>query len=228
MYCVKCGVQLKEGASRCPLCGTPVWNPEDRTAEQSYPDTMPKHYSESGVPFAIAMTILCAIAAAVILAVCFKLYGQLRWGSYAVWGIFLFYIAAILPCWFRRPKGEIFVPVDHAAAALFLLFLCAKTGGRWFLPFALPVLSISCILSTALICLLKYVRHGKFYIFGGFLIAVGGSSMLIEFFEHLAFGTQMFQWSLFSVAGFGAVGLFLLLAGMIRPLKHALKKRFFF
>ena len=28
MYCVKCGVKLQEGAEICPLCGTPVWNPD--------------------------------------------------------------------------------------------------------------------------------------------------------------------------------------------------------
>ena len=27
-YCVKCGVELDEGAERCPLCGTPAWKPD--------------------------------------------------------------------------------------------------------------------------------------------------------------------------------------------------------
>ena len=28
-YCVKCGVELDEGAERCPLCGTEVINPNE-------------------------------------------------------------------------------------------------------------------------------------------------------------------------------------------------------
>jgi len=28
MYCVKCGVKLQEGIPSCPLCQTPVWNPD--------------------------------------------------------------------------------------------------------------------------------------------------------------------------------------------------------
>lgn len=228
MYCVKCGVRLQDGVERCPLCDTPVWNPGEQTRETSYPDTLPKHHSESGMPLAIALTVVCAVVCAVVLTVCFRLYGQLRWGGYAIGGILLFYVFAILPCWFREPKGEIFVPVDHAAAALFLLYLCVRTGGRWFLSLALPVLLLSCVLVTGLICLLKYVRRGKYYIFSGFFLLLGGATVLVEFFEHLTFGTQMFAWSLYSLSVFAAVGVFLLLAGVIRPLRHALEKRFFF
>ena len=228
MYCVKCGVKLQEGVSGCPLCGTPVWNPDENKKEELYPDSLPRHTRESGLAGAAAMTVVCVIALAVVMIVCFRLYGALRWGSYAVGGILLFYIVAILPGWFREPRSEVFVPVDFAAASLFTLLICLKTGGSWYLSFALPVQLMSCLLATALICLLKYVRHGKFYIFGGFLILLGGFTVLVELFEHLTFGTAMFRWSLFSLAVFGAVGLFLLLSGMIRPLRHALKKHFFF
>ena len=228
MYCVKCGVKLQDGASECPLCRTPVRLPDDGPAEKAYPDTMPRNYSESGQPLAIAMTALCAIAVAVVLIICFRLYGELRWGGYAAGGIALFYIIAILPRWFRHPRGEVFVPADHAAIALYLLYICLRTGGRWFLRFAFPIVGVSCVLSTAMICLLKYLKHGKLFVFGGFLILLGGFTMLIELFAHISFGTSMFRWSLFSLAGFGAVGLFLLIAGIIRPLREALEKRFFF
>lgn len=38
MYCVRCGVKLREGTESCPLCGTPVWNPEGARARKSYPE----------------------------------------------------------------------------------------------------------------------------------------------------------------------------------------------
>ena len=50
----------------------------------------------------------------------------------------------------------------------------------------------------------------------------------VEFFEHLSFGDEMFRWSLYSLAGFGSVGLFLLIAGMIPSLRQGMRKRFFF
>jgi hypothetical protein len=134
----------------------------------------------------------------------------------------------VLPRWFREPRGEVFVPIDHAAAALFVLYVCRKTGGHWFMSFALPVIVSSCLISTAMICLLKYVKGGRLFILGGFLLALGGFTVLVEFFEHLSFGGEMFRWSLYSLAGFGSVGLFLLIAGMIPSLRHGMRKRFFF
>ncbi len=232
MYCVRCGVKLQEGEARCPLCDTPVWNPEadgnGENREKNYPDTMPRHYRETRRPAAIALTILCALAVAVVLIICFRLNRRLGWGGYVVGGIGLFYVIAVLPCWFLHPRAEVFLPVGHAAAALYVLYICLSVGGRWFLPFAFPVIAASCILSEAMLCLLKYVHRGRAFIFGGFLILLGGYTMLVEFFEHLAFGTGMFRWSLFSLAGFGAAGLFLLVLGMISPFRQSMKKRFFF
>lgn len=228
MYCVRCGVKLQEGTERCPLCQTPVWNPEPVREERSYPDNLPLRHREADLPGAVAFTVICLTAIMVTLIVCFHLYGALNWGGYVILGIALFYILAVLPRWFYRPRGEVFVPVDHAAVALYVLYICLKTGGHWFLSFAFPVILSSCLLSTAMICLLKYVHGGRPFILGGFLLGLGGFTVLVEFFEHLSFGTQMFRWSLYSLAGFGAAGIFLLLAGMIPSLRQGMRKKFFF
>ncbi len=228
MYCVKCGVKLQNGAERCPLCATPVWNPDEIAQERAYPEHYPHPQKESNLPFAVTMSVLCALAALVILTVCLKLYGTLRWGGYAIGGIGFFYVAAILPCWFRKPRSEVFVPIDHAAAALLAWFICFRTGGHWFLRFAFPVLLASCLLITAVVCLLKYVRGGRLFILGGAFLGIGGFTVLVEFFEHLSFGTKMFRWSVYSLMGFCAVGVILLLAGIIPAMRHALEKRFFF
>ena len=65
MYCVKCGVRLQEGVKECPLCQTPVWNPEGPAAEKSYPDRLPGQYRQSDLPGAIALTVLCLVASLV-------------------------------------------------------------------------------------------------------------------------------------------------------------------
>ncbi|MBO4914437.1 MAG: hypothetical protein J5449_04445 [Oscillospiraceae bacterium] len=228
MYCVKCGVRLQDGAAKCPLCSTPVWNPDGAESGKTYPDTLPPRYKETihGVLFII--TMLCAVSVSVCLAICLRLYGTVSWSGYVALGVVLFYIVALLPAWFRHPIAEVFVPIDHAAAALYVLYICLKTGGNWFMSFAFPVIVASCLLSTAMICLLKYVKRDRLFIFGGFFILCGAFAVLVEFFEHISFGTQMFLWSLFPLAGFGAAGLLLLLAGTIPPLRHALVKRFFF
>ena len=228
MYCVKCGVKLQDGVNECPLCRTPVWNPDQAKEQPAYPDQYPRAHRESNLPAAVALTVLCVTAVIVILTVCLKLYGSLNWGGYAISGVAMFYVIFALPNWFRHPMWEVFIPVDHAAAALFVLYVCLETGGSWFLSFALPVILISCLLSTALYCLLKYVRGGRLFILGGLLLGIGGFTVLIELFEHLTFGVDMFRWSLYSLPVFAVAGIFLLLAGMIPGLRHALEKRTFF
>ena len=228
MYCVRCGVRLREGTEKCPLCGTPVWNPDRITPERSYPKELPAQHEESRKPGAIAATTFCVIAALIVLIVCLRRYGELRWGGIALGGIALAYILFALPAWFRRPPAEVFVPADHAAAALFLLYVNQKTGGSWFLPFAFPVTGACCLLLTALVCLLKYVRGGRLIILGGFLILLGGLAMLTEGLESATFGLPMFQWSLYVMAAGGVSGLFLILSGLIPAMHQHLKKRFFY
>ena len=93
--------------------------------------------------------------------------------------------------------------------------------------FALPVTGIACVLTTAVVALTHYLRRGYFFIFGGASIAVGCSAMLVELFQCITFGGQMFRWSLYPVGVLSALGLFWILAGIIRPLGDAIRKRVF-
>ena len=36
-YCVNCGVELHAGVKHCPLCGTPVYNPNELRRDESAP-----------------------------------------------------------------------------------------------------------------------------------------------------------------------------------------------
>ena len=78
------------------------------------------------------------------------------------------------------------------------------------------------------IALFRYIKQGRLRLLALLLILIGGSFMLVEFFEHITFGTPMFVWSLYCVCGFGALGLFLFVATLIPPLHAHLRKTFFF
>ena len=62
----------------------------------------------------------------------------------------------------------------------------------------------------------------------GYLVLIGCSFMLVEYFQHITFGTPMFMWSLYCVCGLGAIGLFLFVASFIPPLRAYLRRTFFF
>lgn len=230
MYCVKCGVKLQDGVKECPLCRTPVLidSKDLENVHLKYSDKYPSERDHAKyLALGITTTIMIAICL-VTLIICLNTYGSVSWSGYVMLGLALVWIMFVLPFWFDRWMPFIFVPLDFAAIGGFLLYVCIATGGHWFLSFAFPVLGILCLITMAGITLLQITRKGRLYITGGLLIAIGCSSMLVEFFEHITFRTPMFVWSLLCVSVFSAIGLFLLISAMIPPLKDYLNRKFFY
>lgn len=228
MYCVKCGVKLQDDMTCCPLCGTKVayLTNEEVTTQTNYSPTLPNK-RHGDMSSASILTALCLIAMLTILIVCLNLYHRLSWGGYAIFGILLFYCIFILPLWFYKPNPVVFIPIDHLAISLYLLYISIVTKGEWFLSFALPLTVVSCIILTTLVSLVKYVKKGGYFIAGGIIIGIGLSTILIEFFQHITFHTPMFIWSLYVVTSCSIVGIFFILAGLIKPLRDYLDKQFF-
>ncbi len=230
MYCVKCGVRLQDGVKECPLCRTPVLidSKDLENAHIKYSDRYPaEHDHAKYLALGITTTIMIA-ACLVCLIVCLNTYGTVSWSGYVMLGLAVLWVLFVLPFWFNKWRPFVFIPVDFAAIAGYLVYICLYTGGHWFLSFAFPVLGIVCIITMTAIVLLLTVKKGRLYITGGLLIAIGCSSMLIEFFEHITFRTPMFVWSLLCVSVFSAIGLFLLISAMIPPLKDYLNRKFFY
>ena len=233
MYCVKCGVELADSERSCPLCGTEVILPENVKrphAEPSYPP-FPGAPTE-GITRVGAMsllTFLFFLPFALCLIIDTEINGLVEWSGFASGGILLLYIVLLLPCWFRRPSPAIFTPVSFAALGLYLLYVNYAVEGSWFLTFALPLTAAVGLLSTATMTLLYYVRGGKPFILGGASILFGGIMILIEFLLHITFAhPPLFRWSLYPFAAFFLIGIFLLLVGIIRPLREFMHRKLFF
>lgn len=228
MYCMNCGVRLGEGEKRCPLCGTRAYHPD-----LLCPEGKPLYPSQWSPPeperssFRFFLTVLGLAAAVICLLVDLGLWKRVTWSGYALGGIAVAYILLALPLWFRRPNPVVLLPADFAAMGLYLLYIDLKTGGDWFLSFAFPVTGIACLLTTTVVALARYIRRGYFFIFGGACVAVGCSAMLVELFQCITFGGQMFRWSLYPVGVLSAMGLFWILAGLIPPLGNAVRRRIF-
>ena len=231
MYCVYCGVKLQDGAKDCPLCPTPVMNvPMPESESRSlYSDRLPEAENRSGR--ALAVWLVTSVIAAVCigcLVFCLRTKGAVSWSGYVLMGAALIWMLLLFPLLFRRFRPMIFLPVDFVCLAGFLLYICLKNGENWFLSFAFPVTGIAGILTLLGVAIFRYIRQGRLRLLGLFLVLIGTSFMLIEFFQHITFGTPMWVWSLYCVCGFGALGLFLFVATLIPPLHAHLRKTFFF
>jgi hypothetical protein len=230
MYCVYCGVKLQDGAEDCPLCHTPVSPAIRGNAEMKslYSDRMPAEERHGRVLIVWLISTVLAAVCLGTLVFCLRTAGEASWSGYVMMTSALVWVCLLFPLLFRRFRPMIFLPVDFACLAGYLLYICAKNGDRWFLSFAFPVTGIAGILTLLGVVLFRYIRQGRLRLLGLYLILIGASFMLIEFFQAITFGTPMWVWSLYCVCGFGALGLFLFVATLIPPLHAYLRKTFFF
>ena len=231
MYCIKCGVELADSEKVCPLCGTRVFHPDlpCGQGETPYPpDHRPRAEEVSRVGVLFVLTVLFLLPAVVSVLCDWRLSGGIVWSGYVVGGLLLLYVTAVLPLWFKRPNPVIFVPVDFAAIALFLLYVNYATGGHWYLSFALPVTGAAALLVCAMVTLLKYLPGAALYICGGALILSGGLAVLVEFLLNLTFGLHdTFLWSIYPLAVGVVLGAMLLVIAVSKPLRRSLHRKFF-
>lgn len=230
MYCVKCGVKLADTEERCPLCSTAPGEipareemgkslyPKDR-----YPEPAVKRNAVNGT-----VLFLYLIPLLVLFFVDLQHDMMLEWFWYAAGALIWLYIAIALPYWFRKPNPVIFVPCDFAAMALYLLMIDILTKGGWFLGFALPVTACFCLIVTAVVTLMRYVRKGKLYIFGGAMIAMGAAMLLVEGLATLTFDILFTGWSVYPLIALAMLGGLLIFLAINSTARERMERKFFF
>lgn len=230
MYCIKCGVKLADTEKKCPLCDTVVYHP-DINSEASTPlyprDKMPKQKPNSKA-FNGVIIILFFIPMLISFISDWQADKTLNWFGFVAGALILGYIILGLPLWFRKPNPVVFVPCDFAAVTLYLLYINSATNGSWFLSFALP---ISCGIGTIIctvITLLRYLKKGKLYIFGGVFIAIGGLLLLVEFLLDITFNVDFMGWSIYPLIVFVLLGGVMIYLAINRSAREIMERKLFF
>lgn len=174
-----------------------------------------------------ALTILFLIPLLITLLCDLRINRTVTWSGYVMGALVLVYEILFLPGWFRRPNPVVFVPCGFAAAALYLLYIDLYTRGGWFLPFAFPLTAGLCIIFTTLITLLRYLRRGKLYTFGGCMLALGFFMPLVEFLIIRTFHRPLSHWSVYPFVALILLGGYLIFLGICRPVRESMQRKFF-
>ena len=229
MYCVKCGVRLGDTEQTCPLCATRCYHPDipRSPANPLYPPNRQPQVQFNPTGAMSAITVLFLIPLLITLLCDLRINGSVSWSGYVIGALILLYEIFFLPGWFRNPNPVIFVPCGFAAAALYLLYINLHTGGTWFLPFALPLVGGLCILFTTLVTLLRYVKRGKLYIFGGCILALGIFMPCLEFQIIHVFHRPFTAWSIYPFVALVLLGGYLIFLGICRPIRESMQRKFF-
>ena len=229
MYCANCGVRLADTEQKCPLCGTAAYHPQihREPATPLYPKN--RYPAESVSPKAaqVGILILFLLPMVTTLLVDLQINRSVTWSGYVLGALLLGYVALALPGWFRSPNPVIFVPCSFVTAGLYLLYINLATGGKWFLSFAFPVVGCVGLIVTAVVALLRYVRRGKLYIYGGALMAFGAFMLLLEFLLVITFDRSFVGWSFYPLAALVALGGFLLYLAINRSAREMMERKVF-
>lgn len=230
MYCITCGVKLSDTEKQCPLCGTIPFHPDI-----VMPDALPLFPQERNPhtkvsPWGILWVVsgLMVVAILTVLLCDLQLSGSVTWSGYVIGGLGVCYVTFLLPLWFKRPNPAIFVPCAFVAIGLYLLYINLATGGHWFLSFAFPVVGFFGVLLTTVTTLLRYIRKGRLYIYGGGFIALGGFMPLMEFLlNHTFLNGKQLLWAYFPMGALVLFGGFLVFLALCRPAREVMTRKFF-
>lgn len=231
MYCINCGVRLGDGDKPCPLCGTVPFHPDlqPEKVESLYPEG--RHPTDQLSPrgILIVITVMAFLLPMVITLQCDLLInGAVTWCGYVIAALAALYVPCVLPFWFRRPNPVIFVPCTFVALGGFLLYLNFATGGQWFLSFAFPVVGAACLIVTAVVTLVKYLRRGHLYVYGGAALATAAFMPVMEMLVVITFHREkFFAWSWYPMTAFALVGGLLIFLGAYAPARETMERKFF-
>ena len=230
MYCINCGVKLAETEKKCPLCNTVVCHPDFKQEPQQtlYPNNkMPK--TTSGLKALGGVIIILFLIPLIIGFVSdIQHNGKLDWFGYVAGALAVSYVIFALPLWFKKPNPVIFVPCGFVAVILYLLYINFATNNNWFFSFAFPVVGGLCLIITTIITLMRYVKKGMLYIFGGASILLGGLILLVEYLLKLTFSISFIGWSIYPLIILVILGCLLIYLGINRNAREVIKRKLFF
>ena len=199
MYCIKCGVELEDGAKRCPLCETPV--PEIKGLEEKkfvkeYPMININLYEMKmkKVKKAIFLSFF-TISIISILEVLFQnliMYGKLEWGYYAIPSILIFDLGLFVFLDSYRMRTNLFLLLS-GFIAYFLLLDFGDEKLTWSLRLGIPIVLALYLISLIFSYVWDKHKSDRLKMLNFFIFFVGIFLLILE----LIISKKM-TWSIFS------------------------------
>ncbi len=230
MYCIKCGVILDDGEKKCPLCHTEVFHPDyiTKKPKELYPRDKYPEREKKPLLFPILMSLAFLLPAIIVTLCDLQFMGGITWSGFVTGALLILYVSIVLPLWFKSPNPVVFVPCAFAAGILYLFYINLACNGHWFYSFALPTAGGVALIVCAAVTLMRYLKGGKLFIFGGAFILFGAFMLLVEFLMDLTFESVRFiGWSFYPLITFVLIGGLLVFIGCYRPLREEMERKFF-
>lgn len=230
-YCVNCGVELEKSQKRCPLCGTPVINPNESTENK----TVPPYPTDNVVTAVRKMRHMTALLISIILLVplilcplCnFIISKSITWSIYSIMSVILGWFYIVPPILLKNNVILKCAWIDYFSTGVFLYGLntIITPDKDWFSQIVLPLLSylMAVILVYAVLVRSFNIKKITYVELGFVFAAVMG--ILTEYVIN-SYGNieESFIWSLPAAISCLGVALLLLVISKITGIRDIIKK----
>ena len=153
-YCVNCGVKLDDTLERCPLCNTPVINPNEITYTHSVPP-FPKENGQvetvknKDVAILYSLVLIAAGAACGLLNL--LVFNSSAWSLYVIGICIILWVVAIPVFIYTKLPIYVSLLFDGLSIGLYEYLITFNTpSSRWFYQLALPITAVVTVLAILL------------------------------------------------------------------------------
>lgn len=188
-YCVNCGVELEASARKCPLCGTPVWNPREQetmvNAGESFPEQKGavETVKRKDLGLLISTVLLAtAVTCGVLNALVFR---ENPWSLAVIGACGILWVMVIPAVIYTGQPVYVSLLYDGAAVGFYLFLLTFLTGSRgWFAGLGLPIVILLTVLAECFtFCVRKLPKSFltiSLYLFTAIGLVCIGLELLID------------------------------------------------
>lgn len=230
-YCVNCGVELDPTAAFCPLCGTPVSNPNqpvDRESAAPFPTEQGEVPLQGRRAAAVLVSAMLGAAAVSCGLLNLILPTSHIWSLYVIGAAAMLWVFLVPPLLWRKLPPAVMILLDTGAVALYILFIAWELGGLdWYVRLALPVVVLLGALLLALVLLLQGGKRSILttttLIIAAIAVYVAGLELLGDLYFH---GSWAPTWSLVVLIVAGALEIPLVVVRRVPNLRREVRRRF--
>ncbi len=232
-YCVNCGVKLDASLKRCPLCDTPVLNPNEFHA-LTPPSPFPAEKGQVEVvkrrDLAILLLVVLISSAAVCGLLNLLVFSRSAWSLYVIGACLLIWVLAFPAVLNTRIPIYGCLLCDGLAAALYQYLISFNTAGQeWFFRLALPLTALLTALAISFALLVRGISSAFLMValYASLELAALciGIELLIRRFLYLPL---RLTWSAIVLAICTVIAVALVTILTLTPLRDEVRKRLHF
>ena len=166
-YCVNCGVELDATASFCPLCHTPVYNPNqpvDETSPKPFPTERKEVPPVSRIQVAILLTAIFASVGVCCGVLNIFLRTQHTWSLYVIGAVIMLWIWTVPPLLHhKKDTFRLQLFADIMAIAVYISLIAVDLDGwNWYWHLAHHFTLGGCVLVLGYYYGCKKAQHPDF------------------------------------------------------------------